>query len=460
MSVYAPGLLLAENPPGLVTPLLIRGATIVGMADASDDLEQGDILIRDGRIANMEASIAPDGAFVIEAAGMIAIPGFQDTHRHSWEGQLRRIMPSGDLETYRCTTHRGFAEHYRPEDIYAGTILTALHGLSSGITTILDYSHNSQSIDHCNAAIDALADSGIRAVYACSAPSILGHAKTSCIWPGVIADLAQSRFTDPEGRLSIRVAGTPSTLTQEFFDLADQLQIGVSVDAVSGDSSSGWILSAERNGWLGPNRTLIHCAGLSDSAWAAIARTHTTVSLCPHADMQYMIGEPPLHQALAAGIRPSISVDDDVGLSSDMWTQMRLLSASHRRRAMLGPLELRKQAATLTAFDLLDFATAQGAKANGLDHRCGRLMVGMDADVVLIAGHDINTMPLNNVYGTVVQAADSSSVDTVIVAGVIRKYRGQLTCVDIDVLRSLVRDSRDRLSSRLGRKIGILDRLA
>ena len=127
---------------------------------------------------------------------------------------------------------------------------------------------------------------------------------------------------------------------------------------------------------------------------------------------------------------------------------------------MLGPLEQRKQAATLTAFDLLDFATAQGAKANGLDHRCGRLMVGMDADVVLIAGHDINTMPLNNVYGTVVQAADSSSVDTVIVAGVIRKYRGQLTCVDIDVLRSLVRDSRDRLSSRLGRKIGILDRLA
>lgn len=460
MSKYAADLFLAADPPGWGAPLLIRGATIVGMGDACDDLERGDILVRDGRIAGIEPSIVLDGAFVVEAAGMIAIPGFHDTHRHSWEGQLRRIMPSGDIETYRCTTHRGFAEHYRPEDIYAGTVLTALHGLSSGITTILDYSHNSQSLAHCNAAIDALADSGIRAVYACAAPSILGYAKSSCSWPGVIGDLAQSRFTDPESRLSIRAAGTPSTLTQEFFDLADHLQIGVSIDAVSGVSSSDWILSAERNGWLGPKRTLIHCSGLSDAAWAAIARTHTTVSLCPHADMQYMIGELPLHQALAVGIRPSISVDDDVGLSSDMWTQMRLLSASYRQRAMLGPLEQRKQAATLTAFDLLDFATAQGAKANGLDHRSGRLMTGMDADIVLIAGQDINTMPLNNVYGSVVQAADSSSVDTVIVAGVIRKYQGRLTCIDTDVLRTFVRDSRDRLSGRLGKKISVLDRLA
>lgn len=450
-----------EDASSIGAPILIKGATILSMAERPDDLERGDIIIHNGRIVEIGPCLTCKEAFVIDAAGMIAIPGFHDTHRHSWEGQLRRVIPSGDINDYTCTTHGGFAEHYAPQDIYAGTLLTVLHALSCGITSILDYSHNSQSLAHCHAAIDALADSGIRAVYACGAPSILGRARTNCEWPGVIAELAETRFADKNGLLTIRVAGTPATLGREFFELADQLNLGVSIDAVAGPSSSQWILDAGGKGWLGPDRTLIHCTALGDDAWGVIARTGTTVSLCPHADMQYAIGEPPLLQAMSAGVRPSISVDDDVGLSSDMWTQLRILSASFRHRfGMFADNVDYAKARALTAYDLLDYATAQGARANGLAERCGRLVVGLEADIVLINGEDLNNMPLNNAYGAVVLGSDTTSVSTVIVRGVIRKHEGKLVGVNEQALKKLVRSSRDRLFEKFDKTIDVLSRNA
>ena len=447
--------------PGV--PVLIKGATILAMAAPGDDLERGDILVEGEVISNIAPSISCSDALVIDGAGQIALPGFQDTHRHSWEGQLRRIIPSGDIEDYSCTTHRDFAPHYAPEDVYVGTLLTALHAIASGITTILDYSHNSQSAEHCHAAIDALEQSGIRAIYACSAPSILGTAKTTCAWPDIIAELHGQRFAVMDGLLTMRVAGTPSTLFEDFFALADRLSIGVSIDAVAGDKSSEWILDAERKGWLGPDRTLIHCTGISDAAWKAIARTGATISLCPQADTQYVIGEPPLRQALAHGIRPSLSVDDDMGLASDMWTQMRVLSASYRQSYgafFKGAYPDRAQARKLTAYDLLDFATTQGAIANGLSDRTGRLVAGMAADIILIDGEDLNNMPLNNAYGSVVHGADVSNVSTVLVGGIVRKRNGQLTGVNLNALRAAVRQSRDRLVQLVDRDFAILDRSA
>ena len=442
--------------------ILIKNATILTMSGGEDDLVRGDILIGRGKIEKIGLALECETAVRIDALGMIAIPGFQDTHRHSWEGQLRRLIPSGDLGDYTCATHGGYAQHYQPEDIYAGTILTAYSAINSGITTILDYSHNSQSIEHCHAAIDALVASGIRAVYAAGAPSVKGSARTSCIWPDVVADLARARFGSSGcGLVDLRMAGTPQTLHAGFFDLARQLGIGVSIDAVAGDESSGWIAQAGRRGWLGRDRTLIHCTGLTEAAWSIIAETQTTVSLCPHADTQYAIGEPPLFHALKAGVRPSISVDDDMGLASDMWTQMRILSASYRQNFGLferNPRGSANEARTLKAYDLLEFATVQGARANGMEERCGTICAGMDADIVLIDGRDMNNMPLNNAYGSVVHGSDSHSVRTVIIGGVIRKHEGRLVGVDQSALYREVIRSRDNLVERLGVKIDPLDR--
>ena len=277
----------------------------------------------------------------------------------------------------------------------------------------------------------------------------------------MVEDLYQARFRTDESFLSIRVAGTPNILTREHFALADRLGLGVSIDAVAGPDSTAWILSAEARGWLGPNRTLIHCTQISDDAWAAIARTGSTVSLCPDADTQYAVGRPPLAQALEAGVRPSISVDDDLGLSSDMWTQMRILSATYRQAFGIfsdGNSADLERARDVQAYDLLDFATRQGAKANGLEGRTGAILAGNEADLVLLEADDLNTMPLNNAYGSVVWGADTSNVHTVVVGGIIRKHGGRLVGLDLAALRERVRRSRDRLLGRAGRSLTIVER--
>lgn len=427
--------------------MLLRGATILSMDDVSHDYLNGDILIEGSLITAVAPTIERQDAFVIDCRGMVAIPGFQDTHRHSWEGQLRRIMPSGTMHDYVRTTHSGFAPYYSPHDMYVGNLLTAIHCIDAGITGLLDYSHNSQTLDHVDAALEALSDSGIRGVFAVGAPSAFNPSPGSCTWPDAVASVAERDVIRYNPLITLRMAGTPGSLDQRHFSLADQLGIGVSVDAVAGPQSSEWIRLAEGAGWLGPNRTLIHCTALDDGAWEVIRRTETTVSLCPHADMHYMIhdGIPPLTQALEAGVRPSISIDDDAGLSSDMWTQMRLLLASQRQAIAA----LRQTGATdkqpVTVFDMLEFATLQGARANGLGSTCGRLLPGLEADIVLLRADDTLTMPLNNAYGSVVLGADTRSVDTVIIGGAIRKYRGSLIGIDVEALRDAVNSSRDRL---------------
>ncbi|OUE42625.1 hypothetical protein BZY94_20965 [Burkholderia territorii] len=457
--MFEDGGLAAEGLPSERQAILLRGATILSMDTDNHDYLSGDILIEGSIITAVASSIVREDAFVIDCRGMVAIPGFQDTHRHSWEGQLRRIMPSGTMVEYVRTTHAGFAPHYEPYDMYVGNLLTAVHCIDAGITGVLDYSHNSQTLNHVDAALQALSDVGIRGVFACGAPSALNPSAGTCTWPDAVAEIASRDIVQNNPLITLRMAGTPGTLDQRHFALANQLGIGVSVDAVAGPQSAAWILCAEKAGWLGPNRTLIHCTGLDNAAWDVIYRTQTTVSLCPHADMHYMIhdGVPPLTQALRSGVRPSISIDDDAGLSSDMWTQMRLLLSSQRQG-----IATRRQAggddeSVVTVFDMLEFATLQGARANGLGTRCGRLVPGLEADIVLLRVDDMLTMPLNNAYGSVVLGADTRSVDTVIIGGAIRKFHGSLVGVNIDALRDAVNRSRDRL---LAARRWILDPLS
>ncbi len=104
--------------------------------------------------------------------GRSSAPGFVDTHRHAWEAQLRRSIPPdvADLGEYVTSTLAGIAPNYAPEDMYIGTRLAALTALDSGITTMLDFSHNSRSSAHSDAALNALIDTGIRGVHASMGP--------------------------------------------------------------------------------------------------------------------------------------------------------------------------------------------------------------------------------------------------------------------------------------------------
>src|SRR5262245_7466048 len=184
--------------------ILLKGGTIVSMDPKVGDFKNGDVLIQGTKIVGVGPSgqvKAPPQAQVIDATNTIIIPGFVDAHRHSWEGQLRRIIPDGAIADYKATTHNGFARYYRPHDHYVGNLITALGCIDAGITCVIDNSHNSRSAAHSDAAIQALIDSGIRGVHASGAPQT---GEWDRQWPQDLERLQKQFFTSTDQLVTLR----------------------------------------------------------------------------------------------------------------------------------------------------------------------------------------------------------------------------------------------------------------
>jgi cytosine/adenosine deaminase-related metal-dependent hydrolase len=227
----------------------------------------------------------------------------------------------------------------------------------------------------------------------------------------------------------------------------------ITFDGVMGPPSSDEVEDIGRAGALGPDVTLVHCTDMSAEAWRHIAGSGARVTLAPTSDEQLGLadGIPPVQRALDSGVRPSLSVDVEISLSSDMFTQMRCVLATQRMHATQRRYRGDTSApAFITNRDVLDFATAQGAADVGLGDQIGTLTPGKQADIVAIRAEEINNLPLNNAIGTIVQGTDTRNVDTVFIGGKLRKWRGELIGADINRVRRLAYESRDYLTARAG----------
>ena len=428
--------------------ILIRGATIISMDTNVGNVPKGDILIADGAIAAIGLHLEADGAEVIDAAEMIAIPGMVDTHRHSWEGQLRRINPNAaTLEDYCNATHFSFAKYYRPRDIYVGNLLTALGCIDAGITTVIDNSHNSRTAAHSDAAVEALLDTGIRAVHA-SGPPVAG-VWDEAHWPGNLARLQAKYFNDPDSLVTLAMM---AQLEPDQWAVARGLGIPI-VTEFFGGVMAVELERLHQQGLLGSDNIFNHCTCLPDSGWQILREAGVRVNVCPRSDAHYGIenGMYAWQAALHHGIRPGLSVDNETSYSGDMFMEMRVGFYLQRVMAHSQRVHGHHHApAPTNAFRLLEAATIDGAACAGLEQRIGSLTPGKQADVVLIRTGDINIYPVNNAIGTVVHAAERSNIDTVIIGGRVRKRGGVVLGVDQATLRAAIDESCAHLFNAAG----------
>jgi cytosine/adenosine deaminase-related metal-dependent hydrolase len=448
--------------------ILVRGAAVVSMDDAVGELPRGDILIEGTKIAavgpDLATAGADDQAIVVDADGMVAIPGLQDTHRHCWQTQLRRMFADGTLTDYIGIVHGQMGPMFRPRDIYLGTRLAALTALHSGITSVLDFSHNRRTVAHSDEAIRAWAETGVRATIVPVRP-LFGEWDHR--WEDDLRRLRADAFSSDDQLLRLRVGAYARSvpelvtgeieLTADTARLADELGLGVTVDAVFGAGASEHLAALADDGVLAPNMTFIHCQGIDDRAWDALAAAGCRVALAATSDAQLGCEDsvPPIQQALDRGIAPGLSIDVECCLSSDMYTQMRFVLAvqrmlAHRRHNHGDP----SAPAVLPVREALRYATIAGAEANGVADVSGSLTPGKAADIVLVRGDDVDNLPLNDAVATVVLGTDAGNVDTVLVDGEPRKWGGQLVDVDVSALRREVEASRDRLLEQVGLGVG------
>ncbi len=202
-------------------------------------------------------------------------------------------------------------------------------------------------------------------------------------------------------------------------------------------------------GLLNGRTTYVHANTQTDAELQLIARTGGSASVAPYVEMVMGHGHPPLGRLVRAGVTPSLSTDVATTVPGDMFTQMRTALAQDRIQSFGNDIDV-PFAASLTHADVFRFATQAGADACGLGSRAGSLTVGKAADIVLIRADAVNTMPVIDPLATVVTAADTSNVDTVLVGGTVVKRNGRLVGVDLARLTDLVNRSRDRVLAKAG----------
>jgi cytosine/adenosine deaminase-related metal-dependent hydrolase len=168
------------------------------------------------------------------------------------------------------------------------------------------------------------------------------------------------------------------------------------------------------------------------------------VSLASPVEMMMGHGMPPIQKFLDRGLDPSLSIDVETNVPGDMFNQMRSVLGLQRAIASA------QGRAQVTTRDVLRFATIEGARANGLDHKVGSLTPGKEADIVMLRTDRINVTPLNDPATAVVAGMDTGNVDTVIVAGRVMKRSGRLEYVDWPAVRRSVEESRDHVIEKSG----------
>jgi 5-methylthioadenosine/S-adenosylhomocysteine deaminase len=438
---------------------LIRGGTVLSMDPEIGDLPTGDVLIEDDKIVAVQPEISAD-AEVIDAKGFIVIPGFVDTHRHTWETAIRGCAPNATLDDYFVEVLDTFAPLYRPEDVYASNLAGALECINAGITTLVDWSHINNTPEHPDAAIRALQEVGIRAQYA------YGSANTSLAdyWfeSGIVMpadDVRRIRttyFSSDSGLLTMGLAtrGTgfcKDDVVRAEWALARELGIPITVHVAMGRLAGRFAMVKRLNelGLLGPDTTYVHCCYFSEEEWQLVADTGGTISIAPQVEVQMGHGHPPTMKAIEYGLRPSLSIDVVTTVPGDMFTQIRAAFGADREQVLSAAWKENVDAPPniLKARDMLQIATINGAHVAGLESRTGSLTPGKQADVVLLDARMLNMAPIVDPVAAVTLSADVSNVDTVIIDGVIRKRHGKLLA-DVDRARQLVEASRDYLHAK------------
>ncbi|MGY5123954.1 amidohydrolase family protein [Streptomyces nigrescens] len=426
--------------------LLLRGGLVIDTAPHPVVHPHTDVLVEDGRIAAVGRGLpfdeADTGLEVIDARDLIVLPGFIDTHRHLWQAVLRSAAVDESLDSYLGRILGDLSGRFTPADVYTGNLLGALECLDAGITTVQDFSHVQYSPEHCTAAVEALREAGIRAVFGYGYP-VFDDTARQADW---VRRARTDHFGSPDGLLTMALAPvgpsftTPETVREDWL-LARELELSLAVHVNAGPVAQRPIAALQEQGLLRSETLYVHGNALPDSELRLIAESGGAVAITPAIEASMRFGAPMAGRLRRAGIPTGLGADAVTSAPGDMFSLMRaaLMSSHFDGDGEAG-------APTIKAADVLRMATAEGAEALGLADEVGSLGVGKRADLVLLRADAINLAPVaHDPIGAVVTAAHPGNIDTVLVDGRPVKRGGQLVYGELGGVLATAHRAAERL---------------
>jgi cytosine/adenosine deaminase-related metal-dependent hydrolase len=410
--------------------IVTRNAYVMTMDAKTGDLPDADVHMRSGAIVAVGRNLQAPSAQAIDGRGMIVLPGLIETHWHMWNTLLRSM--SGDRREHGYfPTALALGKAYLPSDMYQGTRLAAAEALNGGITFVHDWCHNIRSPQHAEENLRALRESGIRGRFSYGAAQ--GHPADQTVDLANLDRLWRSWAAYSNGGLlslglawrgvSTGATGTVSAAAyRQDFDAARRLGLPISVHANNRKGSDAIALLA-REKFLGRDVQVIHATWVSPEEIRALAENGCSVSFSPYTEMRIGFGFPPTGEFLAAGIPVGLSVDTTaLSGNADMFAIMKAIQNIENGRAL--------NEFKLPARRVLELATIEGARSMGIDDRVGSLVPGKRADLIMVNTREVNLAVWSDPAHMLVEAAQPSNVDTVVVDGRILKSGGRLAALD------------------------------
>ena len=434
--------------------VVLLGGTVITIDAGLGVLPRADVLVDGDTIAAIAPDLGSVDAELIDATGTVVMPGLIDTHRHTWQAFLRGIAADWTLGQYMTGLHLGLSGLFTPADTYAGNFVGAVEALDSGITTLLDWSHNVNSPAHSDAAVTALRDAGLRAIFAHGGGADMYQVPSDVPHDQDVRRVRAEHFPSDDSLVTMAMAlrGPQfATLDITESDLALARELGLAVTMHCGDGEwgrSGPVQQMKDRGLLGPDITYVHCNTLGDDELQFIADSGGTASIAPDIEMQMGHGWPATGRLMSVGIRPGLSIDTCVSNGGHLFGTMRVTLATQRAIDNSEPGASDRPTVSLTSHDVLSFGTVDGARVCGMEGKTGSLTPGKQADILLLRADTLALAPLNNPIGQVVYAAHPGLVETILVGGKIVKRNGVLSGDLLKRACRLAAEHRDSLFER------------
>ena len=459
-AVAAPALVRQSFAQGMAASVsrghyLIKNGAVITVDPSRGVLPRADVHVRDGRIEAIAPDLQVAGAEIIDAADMIVMPGFVDTHHHMWSALGRNFIRDG-LGYFQAKA--ATSSLYQPDDFYNSVLLGLVEMANAGITTVHNWSHNTRTPAHADAELRAHRESMLRARYA------YGH--TDAMPRNQLLDytdidrvqreyFAAGSAFDGLVTFGVNLRGLSQSDEPVYLeDMKQALTRGLKVAIHAGQAPPNRVIAEdyEKLGWLGPNLLICHYLPASDADATAMARTKTPLSFSPHSEFRLGVAGDPrvaLLRMRRHGVLISLSFDATSIAPLNMFENMRLVwnmavpwrGTSTEKDPPVGFREV------------IEMATLNGAKALGLGDITGSLTVGKRADIILIRGNDINVAPVAEIETTVVQSATPANVDTVLVDGRIVKRGGKLVAYDVEKVVRQAKASALRIRTAAGERL-------
>ena len=422
--------------------ILIRNADIVTLRKGDEEPFLGDILIDEGRIQEVGGSIDTESHEVINAKGMVALPGLVNAHTHGAMTLLRGYADDLPLNIWLEEKIWPLEEKLTPEDIYWGTMLALAEMIRGGITAFADMYF------FMDEAARAVEEVGIRACLCRGLVAAGGGADKSL---READDFVSQWHGGAEGRITAMFGPhAPYTCPPEFLEetvsLAQDQGVGIHIHLGETKKEQEDIKRRYGRtpfeyvsdlGLFEQHVLAAHCVHLEEGDFKILMEAGAYVAHCPQSNLKLASGVAPIPEMMKMGIPVALGTDGAASNNNlDLFEEIRLAGVLHKG--------VSHDPTLIPARDALEMATIKGVEALGIEG-VGPLQVGGRADLILLDFDKPHLAPLHDIIAQITYSAGAADVDTVIVDGKILMEGRELKTMDEALVRRMAQRRMEHL---------------